>query len=49
MVEALLFLRGGEEAGDEIDHVLSDSCSLLSLTDEVCAVLKGSFESPRYK
>ena len=39
----------GEEAEAHIDHVLSDSCSLLSLAEEVCGALMGSFESPGYK
>lgn len=39
----------GEGAGDPMDHVLLDSCSLLSLTEEDCADLMGSSESPRYK
>lgn len=54
MAEAFVFLicscrRKGEETGDQIGHVLSGSCSLLSLAEEVCGALMGSFESTGYK
>lgn len=34
-----------DEMDDQIDHVLSGSCSLLSLAEEVCGALMGSFET----